>query len=190
MIGTWGNFVDSNVFRNRLVIWRTKAMNLNERTQVGELPLPSLSSMLVELLRQDRSYSERRAYDRRWSRQWSNILLFAFECLSWCRWPAALDQWFEHLEQTEVISITTISIRSRPPMMVLISEACPGQSTRVICNCLKELSCKCSGISMVNEENPRSNVIPRSWLCGFLSNALVLKQKRFEATGIALLPST
>ena len=42
-------------------------------------------------------------------------------------------------------------------------EPCPGQSTRVT---------RTSSRGQ-NEENPKSRVIPRSLLCGFLSNELV-----------------
>ena len=56
-----------------------------------------------------------------------------------------------------------------------MSDACPGQSTRVYCTSVN-LSLKKwpSGSGIVNDENPRSNVIPRSALWGFLSKAAVL----------------
>lgn len=63
-----------------------------------------------------------------------------------------------------------------PPMIVRMSDACPGQSTSVI---WIRLTCKCSGASIINEEKPRSSVIPRSWLWGFLSNAFVLNAKKW-----------
>jgi hypothetical protein len=60
-----------------------------------------------------------------------------------------------------------------PPIIVLINEACPGQSTSV--NCISEAGIPISGgTGREKDENPRSRVIPRSTLCGFLSNAAVL----------------
>ena len=58
-------------------------------------------------------------------------------------------------------------------MMVLISEACPGQSTKVNCTFSKPEEVRRVGIGIEKEENPRSKVIPRSRLCGFLSKAAV-----------------
>lgn len=73
-------------------------------------------------------------------------------------------------------------------MMVLMREACPGQSTRVNCrlsHCGPSPSplwpplsppldsSRCPGRSTVKEEKPRSRVIPRSRDCGFLSKAAV-----------------
>lgn len=49
-----------------------------------------------------------------------------------------------------------------PPMIVRMSDACPGQSTSVICICLNDVSVKCSGTSIINDENPRSKVMPRA----------------------------
>lgn len=63
-----------------------------------------------------------------------------------------------------------------PPMMVLMREAWPGQSTRVnwrLSYCCPPPSCRGSGKSTVKEEKPRSSVMPRSRDCGFLSNAAV-----------------
>lgn len=51
-----------------------------------------------------------------------------------------------------------------PPMMVLIKDACPGQSTRVNCSSSHCSPRKLSGTLVVNEEKPRSSVIPRSLL--------------------------
>lgn len=62
-------------------------------------------------------------------------------------------------------------------MIVRIREACPGQSTRVNCRlsycCWPPLSRRWSGRPTVNEEKPRSSVIPLSRDCGFLSKAAV-----------------
>jgi len=55
------------------------------------------------------------------------------------------------------------SMMCAPPMMVRTSDACPGQSTRVTWR--PSTSCRL--------EKPRSRVIPRLWLCGFLSKAAV-----------------
>ena len=62
-------------------------------------------------------------------------------------------------------------------MMVLINEACPGQSTNV--NCTPEyfaltLASTSGGKSAVNEEKPKSKVMPRAALCGCLSKLAVL----------------
>jgi len=62
-----------------------------------------------------------------------------------------------------------------PPMMVLMSEAWPGQSTSVYCTTpVSPCWARWVGRSSWNEENPRSRVIPRSLLCGFLSKQAVL----------------
>eukprot|EP00965_Chrysotila_dentata_P201459 6180575-Pleurochrysis_carterae.AAC.1 len=68
---------------------------------------------------------------------------------------------------------TIMSMICAPPMIVRISEAWPGQSTSVIWSRSYGSERKCSGSCVVNEEKPRSSVIPRSLLCGFLSNAAV-----------------
>lgn len=57
--------------------------------------------------------------------------------------------------------------------MVLIREACPGQSTKVNCTRSKPEDTRWEGTGIEKEENPRSKVIPRSRLCGFLSKAAV-----------------
>lgn len=66
-----------------------------------------------------------------------------------------------------------ISMIWAPPIMVLIKEACPGQSTRVTCSWSHFKACKRGGTSAVKEEKPRSSVMPRSLLCGCLSRAAV-----------------
>jgi len=81
--------------------------------------------------------------------------------------------------------------------MVFISEACPGQSTKVNCICVNFsaflfFSFNHSGISTKNAENPNSNVMPRSWLCGILSKAIFLvfyKIPEVEATVLINLQS-
>ena len=73
-------------------------------------------------------------------------------------------------------SITRIirSMICAPPMIVRMSEAWPGQSTRVICIApASSWPTSCSGSSVTNDENPRSSVIPRSLLCGCLSKHAV-----------------
>lgn len=63
-----------------------------------------------------------------------------------------------------------------PPIIVLMSEAWPGQSTRVywrLGHC-GAASRRCSGISTEKDEKPRSRVMPRSLLWGFLSKLAVL----------------
>ena len=82
-----------------------------------------------------------------------------------------------------------ISMIWAPPIMVLIRDACPGQSTNV--NCILSQGTSSSkenqgyfdsvsryiprwfGLSTTNAENPKSNVIPRSLLWGLLSNDAV-----------------
>ena len=75
-----------------------------------------------------------------------------------------------------VISIirTIISIIWAPPIIVLIKDACPGQSTNVNCkySYLIYLSNRV-GTPVKKAENPRSNVIPLYWDCGFLSRLAV-----------------
>ena len=61
-----------------------------------------------------------------------------------------------------------------PPIIVLMREAWPGQSTSVYWSFSSRPSCRCSGRSTVKEEKPRSSVIPLSLLCGFLSKLAVL----------------
>ena len=68
----------------------------------------------------------------------------------------------------------TSSIRSMicaPPMIVRMSDAWPGQSTRVICicSCSEPCATRCAGTSITKEEKPRSSVMPRSLDCGLLS---------------------
>mmetsp|Transcript_42690 Transcript_42690/g.71239 ORF Transcript_42690/g.71239 Transcript_42690/m.71239 type:complete len:370 (+) Transcript_42690:70-1179(+) len=76
-----------------------------------------------------------------------------------------------------LVTSTTSIIRSMicaPPMMVRMSDACPGQSTSV--NWRKSLfsdAFKSSGVGTVKPENPKSSVIPRSALCGCLSSEAV-----------------
>jgi len=47
-----------------------------------------------------------------------------------------------------------------PPIIVLIKELCPGQSTNVRINPSMFFSFSFSGASIDNAENPRSSVIP------------------------------
>lgn len=70
----------------------------------------------------------------------------------------------------------TYFIKDKPPIIVFISEAWPGQSTRVNCKASRCLSLlfKCSGKSIINELKPRSSVIPLSFDWGFLSKHAVL----------------
>jgi len=68
-------------------------------------------------------------------------------------------------------------VQQWPPITVRISEACPGQSTRVNCTCASWASPadrRWDGSGTQNDEKPRSSVIPRSLLCGFLSKHAVL----------------
>ena len=58
-------------------------------------------------------------------------------------------------------------------MMVRMSEAWPGQSTSVICMRSYGSCARCAGMSMMNDEKPRSSVMPRSLDCGCLSKAAV-----------------
>lgn len=60
-----------------------------------------------------------------------------------------------------------------PPMTVRMSDAWPGQSTSVNCRTAACRPASADGIGTVKEEKPRSSVIPRSLLCGFLSRAAV-----------------
>lgn len=39
-------------------------------------------------------------------------------------------------------------------MIVRINEACPGQSTKVICKSVCPSAARCSGTSVINDENP------------------------------------
>ena len=79
-------------------------------------------------------------------------------------------------------------------MMVLINEACPGQSTKVnwICSYCEIFGsvAKCAGMGRVKEEKPRSRVIPRCCDCGFLSNAAVDSDVERERTRDVLPAST
>lgn len=83
-------------------------------------------------------------------------------------------------------------------MIVRIREACPGQSTRVNCRlsycCWPPLSRRWSGRPTVNEEKPRSSVIPLSRDCGFLSKAAVdavlLSALASEVFPLSTCPST
>ena len=60
-------------------------------------------------------------------------------------------------------------------MIVLIRDAWPGQSTKVYWTFSMEIFCEISaGASTWKEEKPRSRVMPRSLLCGFLSKLAVL----------------
>jgi len=68
---------------------------------------------------------------------------------------------------------TMISIICAPPIIVRIKDACPGQSTIENCMVSKPLDARCSGVENFAMEKPRSSVIPRSWLCGCLSNPAV-----------------
>ena len=67
-----------------------------------------------------------------------------------------------------------VQLSCAPPMIVRMSEAWPGQSTRVICIApASSWPTSCSGNSVTNDEKPRSSVIPRSLLCGCLSKHAV-----------------
>lgn len=63
-----------------------------------------------------------------------------------------------------------------PPIIVRIKEACPGQSTKVYWSRwhVGAASRRWSGMSTENEEKPKSRVMPRSLLWGFLSKLAVL----------------
>lgn len=61
-----------------------------------------------------------------------------------------------------------------PPIIVRMSDACPGQSTRVNCKYSYLMrDSKRVGTLVKKAENPRSKVMPRSWDCGFLSRLAV-----------------
>lgn len=75
-----------------------------------------------------------------------------------------------------VISMTKsiISIIWAPPIIVFNNEAWPGQSTNVNCKYYYlAFWVNFYGILVKNAENPKSNVIPLYWLCGFLSKDAV-----------------
>ena len=61
-----------------------------------------------------------------------------------------------------------------PPITVFISDACPGQSTNVYCTTPCPVCVRWLGTSTWTEEKPKSSVMPRSRLCGFLSKLAVL----------------
>lgn len=103
-----------------------------------------------------------------------------------------------------------MSMICAPPMIVLISDAWPGQSTRVNCSlsypepaapraCVGPSLAACrlaygqqggdlplsrSGTCVMNAENPRSMVIPFAWLCGLLSSAAVDSSSLSARTGL------
>lgn len=91
-----------------------------------------------------------------------------------------------------VASITN-SIRSMiwaPPMMVLISEACPGQSTNVNCKYYSFTSfSSLTGSRVKKAEKPRSRVIPLSCDCGFLSR-LAVEVTRLRILQMEVLPES
>lgn len=109
-------------------------------------------------------------------------------------------------KRSGAIALVTFIIRSRlaeetynsPPMIVRMSEACPGQSTRVNCrlsHCFwPPLPRRWSGRSTVKEEKPRSSVIPLSRDWGFLSKAAVdavlLSALASEVFPLSTCPST
>ena len=75
-----------------------------------------------------------------------------------------------------VISITRniISMIWAPPIMVLIKDACPGQSTKVNCRYYSLISpSNLIGTLVKKAEKPKSRVMPLSWDCGFLSRLAV-----------------
>jgi len=75
-----------------------------------------------------------------------------------------------------VISIIK-NIRSMiwaPPIIVLIKDAWPGQSTRVNCKYYSFILCsRRVGTLVKKAEKPKSSVIPLSWDWGFLSRLAV-----------------
>ena len=88
-----------------------------------------------------------------------------------------------------------ISMICAPPMMVRMSDACPGQSTKVNWrySYLIYLS-NLVGTLVKNAEKPRSRVIPLYWDCGFLSRLAVdvtsLKILQMEVFPESTWPST
>jgi len=66
-----------------------------------------------------------------------------------------------------------VSMICAPPMTVRMSEAWPGQSTSVNCSTSAASPASAGGNGTQKDEKPRSSVIPRSLLCGFLSSAAV-----------------
>ena len=78
---------------------------------------------------------------------------------------------------TPFVMSTTNSIISMicaPPMIVRMSDECPGQSTNVNCTCEdSSVRGKCCGLGMWAHEKPKSIVMPRSRLWRLLSNAEV-----------------
>lgn len=70
-----------------------------------------------------------------------------------------------------------------PPMIVRMRLACPGQSTNVNCSCSFPDSKRTA-------LNPRSNVIPRSTDCGFLSKAAVLAMELSARASVVFPLST
>ena len=95
-----------------------------------------------------------------------------------------------------VTSMTSIikSMIWAPPMMVRMREACPGQSTSVICSSAPysgSVPCgaglRRSGSGTEKHEKPRSSVMPRSRLCGCLSKAAV-EAVVLSARASAVLP--
>lgn len=88
-----------------------------------------------------------------------------------------------------------MSIIWAPPMIVLIREACPGQSTSVNCK-YSSLICWSNlvGTLVKKAEKPRSRVIPLYWDCGFLSRLAVevisLRILQMEVLPESTCPST
>ena len=80
-----------------------------------------------------------------------------------------------------LVTSTTSIIRliiCAPPMIVLISEAWPGQSTRVIWSWSKPCSLMWGGAGRLKELNPRSRVIPRAFDSNYKHNVYLLCRKK------------
>ena len=88
--------------------------------------------------------------------------------------PAGKQRIFNYLQVLK----KKAELRYLPPMIVLMSEAWPGQSTRVYWSLEAVRSglsrARWPGMSTVNDEKPKSRVMPLSLLCGFLSKHAVL----------------
>lgn len=96
-----------------------------------------------------------------------------------------------------VISIirNIMSMIWAPPIIVLINDACPGQSTSVNCRYYSLSSCSNRmGTLVKNAEKPKSRVMPLSWDWGFLSRLAVditsLKMRQSDVFPESTWPST
>ena len=88
-----------------------------------------------------------------------------------------------------------MSIICAPPIIVLIRDAWPGQSTSVNCRyCYFSYCYSRVGTLVKKAEKPRSRVMPLSWDCGFLSKLAVevtsLNMRHSEVLPESTWPST